>query len=489
MRNKYKIREKLLYLILTISVLYIVTSFGISFTEFQFREWVKAIGIICIGYLVPLLGGSFLFQNANEKEKKGKQRGFIFYVIILLCFCMWGGCVFLYLIFNVNEEKRLTKSLLIANEASFLQENVYIYYEPVGFFLKKNSERTQEKDQEYLVEKYGKEVVKQYEALDITVYLEGMTLQDNFADEVFRMYVLQALKNLQIERNYYIKDWDFLGTKDLFLELEGYEDIENLANDISDIYIYIDGKTDFFKNNKSVLYFYSGDEEERITGYLPYGNLGPYEKLSNNYYKDSVNIEVLLQEKYMVEIARLQERVAYEGEINQIVANLQEQTKEADKSTEELLKEEIEETKQTSDIWEVEEEKEEVILSEGFFQEKAARRLFEEYLEKEGFAFEIRYNAKGFFYIDLEYRPAGEPQDKSQTGFYGYKLLYDRPSKNGKCEIFVLQRSHYTEEGIEESAVIVDMYAVETTTGQVVAGNKQNWGDPGTEEYRQITGE
>ena len=96
------------------------------------------------------------------------------------------------------------------------------------------------KDQEYLVEKYGKEVVKQYEALDITVYLEGMTLQDNFADEVFRMYVLQALKNLQIERNYYIKDWDFLGTKDLFLELEGYEDIENLANDISDIYILME---------------------------------------------------------------------------------------------------------------------------------------------------------------------------------------------------------------------------------------------------------
>lgn len=83
-------------------------------------------------------------------------------------------------------------------------------------------------------------MVKQYEALDITVYLEGMTLQDNFADEVFRMYVLQALKNLQIERNYYIKDWDFLGTKDLFLELEGYEDIENLANDISDIYILME---------------------------------------------------------------------------------------------------------------------------------------------------------------------------------------------------------------------------------------------------------
>ena len=42
---------------------------------------------------------------------------------------------------------------------------------------------------------------------------------------------------------------------------------------------------------------------------------------------------------------------------------------------------------------------------------------------------------------------------------------------------------------MEESTVIVDMYAVETTTGQVVIANKQNWGDPGTEEYQEITGE
>ena len=92
-------------------------------------------------------------------------------------------------------------------------------------------------------------------------------------------------------------------------------------------------------------------------------------------------------------------------------------------------------------------------------------------------------------YIDLEYRPAGEPEDKSQTGFYGHELVYDRLSKNGKCEIFVLQRSHYTEDGMEESTVIVDMYAVETSTGQVVVADKQSWGDPGTEEYRAMTGE
>ena len=92
----------------------------------------------------------------------------------------------------------------------------------------------------------------------------------------------------------------------------------------------------------------------------------------------------------------------------------------------------------------------EVTQNQGYFQEEAARRVYEEYLEAEGYAFEVKYNAKGNLYIDLEYRLAGEPQDKSKTGFYGHKLVYDRASKNGKCEIFVLQRSHYTEGRMEE---------------------------------------
>ena len=67
--------------------------------------------------------------------------------------------------------------------------------------------------------------------------------------------------------------------------------------------------------------------------------------------------------------------------------------------------------------------------------------------------------------------------------------MYDRPSRNGACEIFILQKTHYTEDNMEESTIILDMYAVEKSTGKVVAGNKQSWGAAGTEEYRRITGE
>ena len=68
---------------------------------------------------------------------------------------------------------------------------------------------------------------------------------------------------------------------------------------------------------------------------------------------------------------------------------------------------------------------------------------------------------------------------------YSYRLVYDRPSKNGACELLVLYRSV---EGSDNEA-IVDMYAVETATGKVVASGKKAWGDVGTKEYREMTGE
>jgi len=459
-----------------ISTLYIVISYGLTFTELHFRECAKAVGIICTGIIIPFLGLLLIRQNIYNRHEITKAKGIMIHIVAVVCFAVWGFFVCIFLLFNVNGEKRLTKSLLVSNEAEFLQENVFAYYEPVGIFFKRSSGRTQEKEQEYLIEKYGKEVIDRYRSLDITVYLESyeMTLNDNLPDEVFRMYALQALEDLKIEREYYIKDWGYNWKKDLYLELKGQEDINAFSKDATAIFTYIDSKTDLFKKYSSFLCFYSGDKEKGATGYLPYGNLSSYKDLTNNYYKESLTLEALVLEKYLAGVANLEDRLAYEKEMAEIQLKIQEQVKEIESGKEDLLGDNV---------------TEEVTKTQGFFQEEGAKRIYEEYLEAEGFAFEVKYNARGNLYIDLEYRPAGEPQDKSQTGFYGHKLVYDRSSKNGKCEIFVLQRSHYTEDGMEESTVIVDMYAVETTTGQVVIANKQNWGDPGTEEYQEITGE
>ena len=490
---KKNILNKLLYTVIGISALYIAISYGLTFTELHFREWVKALGIICTGISIPLLVGFLLWQGSFGKHETAKQREIFFYIIIVVCFCVWGFFVFLYLMFHVDEDKRLTKSLMVSNEAEFLQENVIAYYEPVGIFFKKRCGRTQEKNHEYLEEKYGKEILERYRGLDVFVYFESfdMGLGDNLVDEVFRMYMIQALEDLDIDRNYYIKDLEYAGKKDLHLELKGQEDISGFSKDVTDIFTYIDSKTDFFKEYRAVLYFYSGEEENRVTGHVPFGKLSTYDNLHNKYYEDLAVMEAIVQEEYLDGVTYLEKQKAREKEMAEILMNIQEHTKEPEPGNEEDLKEGTieEQMGNEEEISSGENVTEEVTQSQGFFQEKAARRIYDEYLEAEGFAFEVKYNAKGNLYIDLEYRLAGEPQDKSQTGFYGHKLVYDRSSKNGKCEIFVLQRSHYTEDGMEESTVIVDMYAVETTTGEVVVANKQNWGDAGTEEYREITGE
>ena len=484
MSIKQNMLKVLLLIAIGISALYIVISYGLTFTELQFREWAKAVGIICTGIIIPFLGMLLIRQNLYNRQEITKAKGIIMHIVALICFAVWGFLVCIFLLFNVNEEKRLTKSLLIANEAEFLQENVFIYYEPVAVFFKKEGSLTQEKKQEYLEEKYGKDYVERYGGSHVHVYQELMELKDTLVEEVTVDYIVQALEELQIDRDYFIKEYEYVNSRSIYIELKGQEDISDFSKDVSDLFTYINSKTDFFKEYRAVLYFYSGEEENRVNGHVPFGKLSTYDNLPDNYYEESERMESLVWEKYLTGVADLEDRKAYEEEIDEIFLNIQEQAKETEK--EEIV---VEQTVSEEEILSGENVTEEVTGAQGFFQEDAAKRIYEEYLGAEGFAFEVKYNAKGNLYIDLEYRPAGEAEDKSQTGFYGHKLVYDRSSENGKCELFVLQRSHYTEDGMEESTVIVDMYAVETTTGQVVIANKQNWGDPGTEEYRKITGE
>lgn len=113
--------------------------------------------------------------------------------------------------------------------------------------------------------------------------------------------------------------------------------------------------------------------------------------------------------------------------------------------------------------------------------EEAAKVIYEAVLEKEGFSYEECYNAKGNLYIDL----GSKTSDADNGKTYFYKLVYDRPSKNGACELFVLYRSA----GGTSEEVIENMYAVEIDTGKVIASDKKAWSDVGTKEYRELTGE
>ena len=70
-------------------------------------------------------------------------------------------------------------------------------------------------------------------------------------------------------------------------------------------------------------------------------------------------------------------------------------------------------------------------------------------------------------------------------------LIYDRKSKNQKCNLYVLYEAKKNSEGtyITDDAYILGMFAYDTDFGEVIDSGKTNWSDIGTEKYRNATGE
>lgn len=85
---------------------------------------------------------------------------------------------------------------------------------------------------------------------------------------------------------------------------------------------------------------------------------------------------------------------------------------------------------------------------------------------------------------EITYSSKGTPQIKVWENVY---LYYDRQSLNTKCTLYVLQRVDKQDD--DSLPQIIDMYAYEYETGRVIRGNRHDWADAGTEEYREAIGE
>lgn len=86
-------------------------------------------------------------------------------------------------------------------------------------------------------------------------------------------------------------------------------------------------------------------------------------------------------------------------------------------------------------------------------------------------------NAKGNFYAIFE---SGEEDGNT----WDNRLVYDRTSANGACELFVYER-----EETGKDTQLLGFYAVNKTTGEVISGEKTSWSEVGSEAYREATGE
>lgn len=79
----------------------------------------------------------------------------------------------------------------------------------------------------------------------------------------------------------------------------------------------------------------------------------------------------------------------------------------------------------------------------------------------------------------------------SETSSQVEYVLFDRRSANEKCLLYVRYRADKDADGTwsPADAQILDIYAYDEDSGTVVASGKKSWSDPGTQEFRDLTGE
>ena len=450
-----------------VSLFYILLSMGLSFTELSLRTWVKTLGRVIVWLVTPgmILFLALYYLYGNERVHEAVR------VVCIAAAVVVGGIYAFYIFFLIlilsgtEEERMLTRHLLVTDE-SFMSTNP-VYYRPVAFFFKRPGEITTADQLEYLENKYNRvfEISKSgNEIYDVTlpeihvsVVPDGLSLTDNYVELVTIHSLLEVYGAMEMERGYHITEAD--GREYLCLEASGYDDISALAEDISCL---IDGAlggrfstskydvADLFQEYRGKVYFSFGEEAEGYTGSISFGG------------KDGewpIDVEAVV-------------RIAYDRQENGRQGEAQEpyqSTGEDDSAGE---------GDETASDQETQMDHESEVESD--YREEAAKAVYDAALAEEGFSYEVYYNAKGNLYIDL-----GNKTSEEDGKVYSYLLVYDRPSKNGACELLVLYRSV---EGSDNEA-IVDMYAVETATGKVVASGRKAWSDVGTKEDREMTGE
>ena len=106
--------------------------------------------------------------------------------------------------------------------------------------------------------------------------------------------------------------------------------------------------------------------------------------------------------------------------------------------------------------------------------------IYQQYFADEGYDFMVSYSAKGNSRVILN-------ENEKTIEF----LVYDRLSENEKCELYVLYRCKKNADGswyISE-AEILDIFAYEMSTKDVVSSGKTSWSATGNEMYYEVTGE
>lgn len=114
--------------------------------------------------------------------------------------------------------------------------------------------------------------------------------------------------------------------------------------------------------------------------------------------------------------------------------------------------------------------------------------LYREIFVPEGAIYDCRYNAKGNFYAVVS-EGRGKPAADQPEMDTRCTVVYDRESANGECHLFVYYETWYQEDGSEYTTAIRNTYAVNKSTGEVTPSGKRAWEDVGSQDYQEAAGE
>lgn len=450
-------------------VLYIVGAWLLTFTEYSYRAWIDFAGKIMMIWGLPLLGIVWLEVCVRRIEmiKRGLR---VLLLVVMLCgYLYWAYLGFLGLLFTMDEERMLTSNLIVTRQGGFLDLPHDTYYKPAAVLFKVPCEITLKDKKEFLEEKYNREFEIKRDSIysidipgvKVTVRLNGMEFEDDFIESVLAEYLSCGMEELSIQREYYVAEGIGNKTGIFYMQLKTEDDISDFAEHASKLTAYVCEKTDLFEEYRGYFYFYCGEGDRILKGVIPFGKLGKWDEVDADYYLNPDKLEDYIQKKY-------EESAEYQKKQKKA----QKKIKKAKKEAETVL------------------DKDEVFVDT---RETNAKIIYDAALAMQGYSYEVCYNAKGNLYLNLGSRAAGKPEDKSDTGIYRFTLVYDRISQNGQCELFVLYKEHYIENGdgttTNDTTEILDMYAVKVSNGKVVSADKQSWDDIGTEEYKELTGE
>ncbi|MDE7479291.1 MAG: hypothetical protein K2M91_15380 [Lachnospiraceae bacterium] len=436
-----------------INVFYIALRVILSLTDLDLflRTWVKVLGNATIALVIPLLIVVMLVLWINKREQIPQIMRGIVTLVAGAGYLFWAYWVVLFIVFGVQEEWRIAPNLLVTNEGNFLEGSSYVYYRPVAIFFKIPAELTDEIKIKYLEKKYDREFVTDDSSSDyicdnklsdvkVSLYLTNGKLSDDYVNQMALKYLTEGYNALGIKRGYHIVKDDSGKNDLLYMEFDKEADIQAVSEDISKMISYCMEHTDLFDKYCGNIGLSSFKGNHEIMMMVPFGKRSNWD-IDDDYYRHPDRIAEIVTEKY----------VHYADVYTQI-----------DEQAQQFSEAETEVPKETDSI---EPQKD--------YVEKDARALYEEIFADGGYSYHVNYNAKGNFYVDL-----GEKDG------YNYSLVYDHPSKNGACELFVLYK--YTEDTVD-NYIIVDMYAVENATKRVVSSGRKHWSDVGTKEYREIT--